>query len=255
MRRVLSALPAALALTRPRALLPHLSMSSEDASADLVVQKKELRKRMRAEMKALSADEIAEQSMQVCERVKGLEAVQAAAGVCVFLSMPKELQTQGLLDYVFEDNYATGWDEMRAGRRGVFVPKVFGPGRSDMVMLPIFGGQAEIDGYPRSKWDIPEPEIPAGATVDELWGMAAPSMEVVIVPGCAFDAGCNRCGHGKGYYDTFLERLTRERAALGLPPPKTFGVGLQPQVVDGIPMDAHDRPLDMLLTPSAVFES
>lgn len=64
-----------------------------------------------------------------------------------------------------------------------------------MVMLPVASAQ-EIDSFPRSKWGIPEPELDP----EKPDGTYSGKIDVVIVPGVAFDEGCNRLGHGKGYY-------------------------------------------------------
>jgi 5-formyltetrahydrofolate cyclo-ligase len=74
---------------------------------------------------------------------------------------------------------------------------VTGPKPGDLVMLPV-GSAQEIDAFPRSKWGIPEPDLPDDvAAVD---GTYSGMIDLVVVPGVAFDARCNRLGHGRGYY-------------------------------------------------------
>ena len=75
----------------------------------------------------------------------------------------------------------------------------------------------------------------------------------MIVPAVAFDAECRRLGQGKGFYDTFLAKLQAARAARGLPPATTIGLGLQEQLVDVVPVDAHDVPLDHVCLPDALL--
>lgn len=83
-------------------------------------------------------------------------------------------------------------------------------------------------------------------------GLSDGAIDLVIVPAVAFDRGCRRLGHGRGYYDTFLDRLAAKRAAQGLPPPVTVGLGLQEQLVDAVPVDAHDVPLGCVCLPDTV---
>lgn len=63
--------------------------------------------------------------------------------------------------------------------------------------------------------------------------------DVVIVPGLAFDRHGNRLGYGAGYYDTFLEQH---------PNALKIGVGYPFQVVDELAVQAHDIPLDKIIS-------
>ena len=67
-------------------------------------------------------------------------------------------------------------------------------------------------------------------------------LAVIVVPGIAFDADGNRLGFGGGYYDTLL-------AGAESPPP-TVGFAFDEQVVDEVPHEDHDRPLDIVVTPT-----
>jgi 5-formyltetrahydrofolate cyclo-ligase len=65
-------------------------------------------------------------------------------------------------------------------------------------------------------------------------------LDLIIVPGLAFDKRGFRLGHGGGYYDRFLAKTF----ALKL------GLAYDFQVVEELPVDHHDIPLDALLTVS-----
>ena len=60
------------------------------------------------------------------------------------------------------------------------------------------------------------------------------SVDVVLVPGVAFDAEGHRLGRGRGYYDRFL-RTCKAR---------TIGVCFDFQKVDEVPVDAFDVTID-----------
>jgi 5-formyltetrahydrofolate cyclo-ligase len=72
-------------------------------------------------------------------------------------------------------------------------------------------------------------------------------LDLVIMPGLAFDRDRNRIGYGKGYYDTFLERLCKLSSERGLPDTKTVAVGISSQLVDSVPVDTFDRKPDVIL--------
>lgn len=68
-------------------------------------------------------------------------------------------------------------------------------------------------------------------------------IELAIVPGVAFDACCNRLGRGKGFYDRLLPHIHC----------KVIGLGYHFQMVDKIPVESFDRPLDMVITDTAQY--
>jgi 5-formyltetrahydrofolate cyclo-ligase len=76
--------------------------------------------------------------------------------------------------------------------------------------------------------------------------VAAPSeIDVVLVPGVAYDADCRRLGLGAGYYDTLLARLPKTTV--------TIGMAFDEQVVALVPCGAKDRMVDVLVTPTRVI--
>jgi 5-formyltetrahydrofolate cyclo-ligase len=65
---------------------------------------------------------------------------------------------------------------------------------------------------------------------------------VLLVPLAAFDAKGNRIGWGQGHYDRVIERLAVAGELL------TIGVAFACQQVEAVPVEAHDRPLDAVVT-------
>lgn len=65
-------------------------------------------------------------------------------------------------------------------------------------------------------------------------------IDLIVVPGRAFDECCNRLGRGLGYYDRFLKNL----------PPRTLKVALafEFQIVKRIPIKPNDVPIDVVIT-------
>jgi 5-formyltetrahydrofolate cyclo-ligase len=66
--------------------------------------------------------------------------------------------------------------------------------------------------------------------------------DVVIVPGLAFTASGHRLGQGGGWYDRFLAQTRVDCIAIG--------VGFDLQIVDELPIEAHDVQLDRVVTES-----
>jgi 5-formyltetrahydrofolate cyclo-ligase len=84
-------------------------------------------------------------------------------------------------------------------------------------------------------WNIrePNPTICAPAIPSDL--------DLILVPGVAFDREGGRIGHGKGYYDKLLAQC-----------PNTYKIAaaFEAQIFDRVPMYPHDIPIDALITES-----
>jgi len=72
-------------------------------------------------------------------------------------------------------------------------------------------------------------------------------VDVVLVPGLAFDRGGGRLGRGRGYYDRLLQRLPQGVAVVG--------VTVEAAVVDSVPMDETDHRVGWLATESGVIRA
>lgn len=116
---------------------------------------------------------------------------------------------------------------------------------------------ADADGrafcFPRVRGDdmelvrIDDPALLHAAT----WRFADPHFETLpplppetvdlfLVPGVAFTADGRRLGRGGGYYDRLLQHRRATSTALGV----CFSV----QVIDDLPIEAHDQRLDAVIT-------
>ncbi|MEE2877788.1 MAG: 5-formyltetrahydrofolate cyclo-ligase [Pseudomonadota bacterium] len=71
---------------------------------------------------------------------------------------------------------------------------------------------------------------------------SAVSPTLILLPLLAFDKVGNRIGYGKGYYDRALEALRDEGRVFAC------GVGFHAQMLDHLPTDPHDQPLDWAIT-------
>ena len=119
-----------------------------------------------------------------------------------------------------------------------------------MRMVPLASLKA-MDEFPLTKWGIPEPSVEQALALPD--GTTQGRIDLVITPGCAFDARCNRLGHGKGYYDSFFERCFSAAAAQSSERPVTIGVCLDEQIVEAVPTTPHDVQLDYVITPTRIF--
>ena len=78
----------------------------------------------------------------------------------------------------------------------------------------------------------------------EIMKIAYKNIDLVLVPGIVFDKEGHRIGYGFGYYDKFLRKV-----------PKAIKIGLafDFQVIDKIPKEMHDVPVDVIVTEEGVI--
>lgn len=84
------------------------------------------------------------------------------------------------------------------------------------------------------KFGIPEPVEP----------VRAGALNLILVPGIAFDRTGNRLGRGGGFYDRLLAEY---------PGATAIGLCFDFQLVDSLPVEPHDRPVNWIVTESQVF--
>jgi len=73
----------------------------------------------------------------------------------------------------------------------------------------------------------------------------AEELDLVIVPGSAYDRQGHRLGMGGGYYDRFLPRAQRA---------KFIGAIWQEHILENIPVDEHDQLINYLVSEEGVFD-
>ena len=259
---------------------------------DTVAAKKALRKVLRALLSALPAGDVAAESAAVTRRLVARPEWRGATRVAAFCSMPGEFDTRPLLEAAFAARKRVFLPRARApsgtalvcrrGRAAAAAPPrrvrrvarastVHGIAAADrrpsaaaasprvrpqvedvktrkMSVVEAFS-LADVDSFPKSNWNIPEPPRDGPPRADAL----EVGLDLVVVPGLAFDADGGRLGQGAGFYDAFLDAL--EKAAA--PSPSTIGVGLalqhlpseRDELPDRVPREAHDRVLDVVLGP------
>ena len=99
-------------------------------------------------------------------------------------------------------------------------------------------------------WRPGEPLQPMRFGVSEPMDAAAAVLpDVLLMPLARFDRALNRIGYGKGHYDRALAGLSREKPIL------TIGLAFSTQETDIIPVEAHDRRLDIVVTEKEVIRA
>jgi 5-formyltetrahydrofolate cyclo-ligase len=189
-----------------------------------MLKKKELRKEVLNRRDTLNWDEVKLYSDRIAGLLFSLPEYKKAATVMYFLNFGKEVRTLDMVPVTLSH-----------GKR-VVAPKTVHRERR-MLLSEII--DTETDLAP-GLWNIPEPKP------DRLRLMDATSIDLVIVPGVAFDERGNRLGYGGGYYDRFFTEL-REDVPL-------VAVTFELQVLPAIPVMSWDRRVDLVVTEKRVID-
>jgi len=163
-------------------------------------------------------------SQRICETFAALPEYVAARTVLFYLDVRAEVRTRH------------------------YLPTALGHGKRIIVPYCV-DGELELfhlenmDELEVGMYKILEPRA-------ELRGLASKRVDVreldlVMVPGVAFDRRGGRMGHGKGYYDKLLEHARPDTPLVAL----AFECQLFPEV----PMQSHDVFMDKIITESAVY--
>ncbi|KAK5085784.1 hypothetical protein LTR05_005072 [Lithohypha guttulata] len=227
-------------------------------------EKKALRKHIKELLGKIEEENVKEQcTVIVTRKVLQLPEYQHAKSVSVFLSMPgREVSTIEIVR-----------DALRQGKQ-VFIPYIHSAQDDQkhkvMDMLRLQDEQ-DLQSLKPDKWGIPSlsPEsidkrenALGGKGIDDSSDVSdsASILDLILMPGMAFDTAHNRLGHGKGFYDTYLSKIHRITEASGKRPrfPKLVALALQEQLLphgEHVPTDEDDWKIDCLVVPEQIDQS
>ena len=141
---------------------------------------------MKATLKPLVKAYIEDASDAIFHKLKQLDHYKNASSICCYISMPaSEVQTYGFIRDAILDG------------KTVYVPKVIGSRSEDMIITRLESVDS-IDSFPKSNWGIPEPTEEYISNHPDVSHEGV--LDLILVPGVAFDRNGGRLGHGKGYY-------------------------------------------------------
>ena len=179
--------------------------------------KKDIRKKIFAERKLHTDEQIEAMSRTITDKVTALPAFKNADRILVYADYNHEVVTEYLIK-----------EAWKAGKE-VAVPKVVG---KDMVFYKLTDFARLEPGY----FGIPEPV--SGEIVN--WSKA-----LMIMPGVAFDRANHRVGYGGGFYDRYLEKMPEdcEKAILCR----------ESLMCDEIPTEEHDERMDLVISEHGII--
>lgn len=196
-------------------------------------QKKELRKTALKRRSQYSGKDRAEAAEQLTNQLLSLDVIKQAKTISAYVPFGGEINILPALGALLDS------DGCACER--VVMPRVVE--KEDRLALHackaelftnVLGGGAFVEGYggilePPASW----PEV----SFDDV--------DVIIVPGVAFDRNCYRIGYGKGFYDRMLKQRKADSHVVGVIFDELF--------YDTLPLEEHDVAMDMVVSPNEIL--
>ncbi len=174
-------------------------------------KKKQMRRAIRLKKSIYTLKEKQEKSAAILEKLEVMDKFIKSSTIMLYWSMDDEVYTH---DFI-----------LRHGKnKRIILPSVNG---NELELKEYRGSHKLIAG---EGFGILEPEGSVFETPEDI--------ELIVVPGVAFDKKNNRIGRGRGYYDKFL-RLSEAYKV---------GICFDFQLLDEIPVDEHDILMDIVIT-------
>jgi len=186
------------------------------------MDKNQLRKEIKQKRSMLDDDFVRKASKIIVGTLQNLSELRSANVVLSYMPYGKEVDVSSLNRWILDEG--------------------------KVLCLPRVISQTEIEarrvnnlenGLSKGPFGILEP-----TTDNELIDVA--QIDLVLVPGLAFDKNGNRMGHGAGYYDRFLSACTKSTLFVG--------VAYMFQVFDSIPADLHDVRVHKIVTEKHIMD-
>lgn len=143
-----------------------------------------------------------------------------AEKIFIYISYSSEINTKAIINKALKDN------------KKVYVPRTeFKTRHMDAV------GITSLDDLSESTYGILEPSIEA-PHIDPN------ELDLIVVPGVAFDRNGGRMGYGAGFYDRYLKKINKENMNKIV----KLALAYELQMLDKVPMNEQDIPVDYIIT-------
>lgn len=199
---------------------------------DLQLEKSKLRNRILAELKSQKEEDRIKRSRQIKNKLFSLPEFKQAYIIMFYVSTKFEVSTHDMIKKA-----------IKLGKK-VAVPMV-SEDVSKTHPLKVTGGSIPVDKMDASfilgDWQLQSGPYNIRQPKEEHRNTVSPKeLDLIIVPGVAFDDGGNRLGRGKGYYDRFLQEKSGKT--------RTLGLAFSFQIVNNLPFSRYDHPVEIVIS-------
>jgi 5-formyltetrahydrofolate cyclo-ligase len=193
------------------------------STTDLSTRKDEIRKAAHAARRAQENKEGV--STLITDRVQALDVYQNACTVMFYVDVRDEVRTRQALPQAIQSE------------KRIVIPYCV-DGELELFWLE------SMDELEEGAYRILEPRAALREVAEKR--IAVEELDLILVPGVAFDREGGRTGHGKGYYDKLLEHAKATTPLVAL--------AFECQMFADIPMQDHDIYMDLVVTEKATYQ-
>ena len=183
-------------------------------------EKVKIRHKLLKIRKNLDEKDRALKNEKIAERLESMSYFKKANHVLLYYSHNGEVDTLKLIEKYIDS-------------KQLYLPVI--QGKSRFQAVPI---KRPLDLRPGFE-GVPEPiDTPPSSVYDD-------QIELIVMPGVAFDKKGNRLGMGKGYYDRYLNKKNK---------PIRLALAYEEQVLDHLPKDQYDECIDLIVTDQKIYQ-
>jgi 5-formyltetrahydrofolate cyclo-ligase len=188
---------------------------------DIDDAKRALRAELRERRRIRTSTEKAAADAKVTERLGELTVRYAPTLVAAYLSTPDEPETRTWLRAI--------------------------AGQGIRILLPVSRADGLLDWAPYDGEDEDQDVLGMPTPTTELLGpIAIDDADLILVPAACVDRSGMRMGWGRGYFDKTLGSMQNC--------PPVYAVVFDDELLDEVPRDRHDMPVNGVVTPSAIVD-
>lgn len=160
-----------------------------------------------------------ENSFKICEKIKNLEVWATAQKIGFYSAINKEVNLESLIGEALLKN------------KKVFFPRTWLKERK-LTFHQVFS----LSDLKPGAFNILEPPVTAPL-------IEVSNLDLLFVPGVAFDLSKGRLGYGGGFYDRILSNTKAIK----------IGVAFSFQIFKKLPLEVHDQKVDWIVTEEGIF--
>lgn len=169
--------------------------------------KQEIRSKIFLKLKTQKEEEREQKSRIITQKLLRTKVFKKAKVLMCYIALKGEVDTQGMIK--------------QARKSGKIVTVPVCKKDSARILPCILDDKA---GFKKGPYGVVEPAVETHVPLNEI--------DLVIVPGVAFDKKGNRLGRGKGFYDRFLKKINGRT--------ETVGLAFRDQILPSLPASSHD---------------
>ena len=179
----------------------------------IIELKKELRKKMMIIRDSIDENIRRKKDEKITSKIKELLLKKKIESILLYASYRTEVDTWRIFEFCKHNKIKTAFPKVNIKEH----------------KLELYWVES-IEDFSIGFKSIPEPKIKTKAKLNDI--------DLILVPGVAFDESCYRIGYGGGYYDRLLPMRYGD----------CIGLAYEEQIIDNLPVEFHDTKVDLIIT-------